>query len=559
MVRLLVAVVLASACTIDEPKPTYDLKTFPYHPLVHELDLATLAYQLHAQSMVWPIDPYYEEEAGDRGTPRDTLMALIRAWAANEAAVNGGGLAAYRGPGLVAGLPDNATHDPILYDYARIHPWSDAISNNQDSWTEYRTPARITHRIRDVYVSARTIDTGEITVMPVPAGRADADPDATDILCAFEGGTGDKGITGAPASFSLMGFALARDTGGGTYDVHVAFRGSRSGSAWRAVTEAFSEGQAAGNPDWITDLAWDKVALPTISGTGGVDRGFGHAMEYALPAVMPCLSTIATARGTPPTAIYVTGHSLGAALSTQFASALLLGTAYGPAGAGPEMPTELRAWPWTTLKLVTFSAPRSGDYPWAKALSEGALASPFYDPGPAELADADARLVLDPGIVDRLTDPTRPAAFRVLISTDPITTTHIGGDGVHVGATVYVNGTSLIDWIGVPSPDDHEPMNVRKDMLDQLADPTIPAIAWDYLPVSALVPDRDEAAAGTPAEIQKLADGLVEYYTARDLYFDAAAFQRDIDLRLAIERGDTTARDGTGTGSDSRPTRAAAP
>jgi len=146
-----------------------------------------------------------------------------------------------------------------------------------------------------------------------------------------------------------------------------------------------------------------------------------------------------------------------------------------------------------------------------------------------------------------------------LISTDPITTTHIGGDGVHVGATVYVNGTSLIDWIGVPSPDDHEPMNVRKDMLDQLADPTIPAIAWDYLTVSTLVPDRDEAAAGTPAEIQKLADGLVGYYAARDLYFDAAAFQRDIDLRFAIERGDTTARDGTGTGSDSRPTRAAAP
>jgi len=37
------------------PKPTYDLKTFPYHPLVHELDLATLAYQLHARSMVWPV------------------------------------------------------------------------------------------------------------------------------------------------------------------------------------------------------------------------------------------------------------------------------------------------------------------------------------------------------------------------------------------------------------------------------------------------------------------------------------------------------------------------
>ena len=532
----------ATACTIDEPKPTYDLGTFPYHPLVYELDLAILAYQVHGQSMVWPIDPYYEEHASSLGTPRDTMMTLVRGWAASTGTAQieaGAGLDAYRGPGVLAGLPDNPTHDPIIYDYARIHPWSHAVTNNQELWTEYLTPDAITRRIRDVYVSARPIgsDGTTVAIAQVPPGRVDSDPDATDILCAFEGGTGDKGVAGYPASYSLMGYVLARDTGDGGYDAHVAFRGSRSGSAWRAVNEALGEDEASGNPDWITDLGWDKVHLDDVSTVGGVDRGFGHAIEYALPGAMQCLAQIAQLRGSAPAQIYITGHSLGAALAQQFASAVLLGNAYGPRGAGPAMPPELLGWPWPQLKLVTFSAPRAGDYPWAAALGKDALQSELWDPGPADEVDADAHLVLDPGIVTRLDDATRPAAFRVLISTDPITTTHAGGDGTHVGTTVYVNGTSVVDWIGIDSTADHEPMNVRKDMLDQFADPSIPSIAWDYVPVDTLVPDRIDAAAGTPPEMQKLANGLVAYYADRNQYFDVDAFTRDVNLLFAIERG----------------------
>jgi hypothetical protein len=543
LARIAIAAVLCGACTIDEPKPTYELGTFPYHPLVYELDLAILAYQLHAQSMVWPIDPYYEEHADSPGASRDAVMALVRAWAAQTGPAQiaaHAGLDAYRGPGVLAGLPDNPSHDPILYDYARIHPWSHAISNNQAMWTEYMTPDAITHRIRDVYVSARPIggDGTSVELAQVPPGRVDADADASDVLCAFEGGTGDKGVAGYPASYSLMGFVLARDRGDGGYDVHVVFRGSRSGSAWRAVTEAFAEDQAAGNPDWITDLGWDKIHVDEISTTGGVDRGFAHTMLTVLPGAFQCLDKIGQLHGAPPAAIYVTGHSLGAALAQHFASAVLLGDAYGPAGAGPAMPATLVGWPWPQLKLVTFSAPRAGDYPWASALSKGALDSPrFYDPGPLQTVDADADVVLDPGIVTRLNDASRPAAFRVLISTDPITTTHAGGDGTHVGTTVYVNGTSMIDWLGVVNADDHEPMNVRKDMLDQFGDPSIPPVAWDYRPLTDIVPGRDPSEAGTPAEMQKLASGLVAYYAERGIYFDADAFARDMDLLFAISAG----------------------
>ena len=537
-----------AACTIDTgPPPPVDLGTFPYHPLVYELDLAVLAYQIHGQTMVWPIDPFYEEQAGSAGTPRDTFMALVRAWAARRGPAQVAALAgldAYRGPGVLAGLPDNPLHDPVLYDYSRIHPWSHTITNNDDQWTEYMTPDAIVRRIRDVYVSARPVgsDGQAVALTQVAPGRVDSDPDATDVLCAFEGGTGDKGEPGQPASYSLMGFVLVRDTGGGTYDIHITFRGSRSGSAFRAADEALSEQMATGNPDWITDLGWDNVSVQAGAGdvttTGGVHRGFARAMKYTLPGAFQCLEKAAELRGGAPTNIFITGHSLGGGLAQDFASAVLLGNEYGPMAAGPKMPPALQTWPWQQLKLVTFSAPRAGDYDWARALSRDALQSELYDPGPLDEVDPDAHITLDPDIIARLHDRTRPAAFRVLISTDPITTTHVGGDGTHVGTTVYVNGSSYIDWIGIDNPDDHEPMNVRAHMVDALDDPRIPPTSWAYHATTDFVPDRDGALMGTPAEMQKLADGLVRYYSDRNIYFDAAKLARDLDLYFAIERGD---------------------
>ncbi len=548
--HIAIAVALAAlpACEIEgDTPPPANLGTFPYHPLVFELDLAILTYQLHGQSIVWPIDPWYEEHGSTRGTSRETLMALVRAWAQRRGTAQvdaAAGLAAYRGPGLLAGLPDNPAHDPIIYDYSRIDPWSQTLTHTNEQWTEYATPGAITRRIRDVYVAARPIgsDGSSLAITQVTPGRTDSDPDATDVLCAFEGGTGDRGEPGQPASYSLMGFVLVRDTPGGGYDAHISFRGSRSGDPVRAATEALSSEHARGNPDWITDLGWDTVAAAADAGdvttTGGVHRGFARSMKSILPGAFACLAKAAELRGNaPPTNIYVTGHSLGGGLAQHFTSAVLLGNQYGPGGDGPAMPAALRGWPWKQLKLVSFSAPRAGDYTWASALSHGALDSPFYDPSPIETVDADARLVLDPGIVERLHDPGRPAGFRVLISTDPITTTKFGGDGTHVGTTVYVNGTSFIDWLGVVSSADHEPEKVRRYMTDAMADPRTPPDAWRYLPTSALVPDRNLDEKGTPAEMEKLAAALRSYYAERAIYFDEAAFDRDLDLLFAIERG----------------------
>ena len=69
-------------------------------------------------------------------------------------------------------------------------------------------------------------------------------------------------------------------------------------------------------------------------------------------------------------------------------------------------------------------------------------------------------------------------------------------------------------------------------------DDRTPAVAWRYRAVRELVPDRDDDERGTPLEMEKLADGLRGYYAARDLWFDEAAFTRDVELRFAIERGE---------------------
>jgi hypothetical protein len=519
---------------------------FPYHPLIYHLDLSILAYQLYSQSLVWPFDPYYEERAQTFGAGRALFIARVHDWAQRRGAEqlrSGAGLGSYRGPGVLGGFEDNPRHDPIIYDYAKLHPWSSSITNVGGQWTEYLTPSTITGRIRDVYVSYRRTGgaEGDVVIAKVPARREDWDRTAADSLLAFEGGTGDKGVAGQPASQSLMGFVLVRAIDGRSYDVHIAFRGSRSGSAARAVVGALSDAQAEGNPDWITDLGWNKLdasgGARDITTIGAVSRGFTRSMRSILPALVQCLRKAAELKGdVAPRSIYVTGHSLGGALAQHFVSAVLLGDLYGPDGAGPGMPEALRRWPWTQIKLITYSAPRAGDSEWAKALTTHGLDSEFFTSALNPM-DTAALTPTDPGIVSRLLDTSRPAGFRVLMSTDPITTEKVGGGGKHVGKTVYVNTPRALAAIGPPNVGAHEPEAVRRFMVDAMADARTPAIAWRYRAMKELNPGRNGDRAGTRAEFEKLGDAVRGYYSERGLWFDDAAFARDLDLLYAIESG----------------------
>jgi hypothetical protein len=493
------------------------LGDLPYHPFVYHLDLSILAYQLYSQSLAFPFDPYYEDIEA-----RDALMAQARDWAATmgtEQVASTAGIEGYRGPGSLNGFDDNPAHDPLIYRYSQLHPWSDSITNAAGTWTEYLTPFEITEQIRDVFVCSRPIGGAEdeVNIDQIVPAQNDAALDAEDVLMAFEGGTGDKTEPGQPASQSLMGFALLRAGEGDNYDLHVSFRGSRSGSAVRAALEAFSTEDAAGNPDWITDLGYTTVEAPWISRSGSVSRGMSRAVQILAPQLFGCLDGVAGDRATPPRNIYVTGHSLGGALAQHFVSAVMMGDQYGPDGEA--MPESLVSWPWRQTKLISMSAPRVGEDDWAEELTTEYLEMDYFR---AETQfDLNAIGVTDLDIIPRLTDPNRPAGYRVLIPTDPITTSLIAG-GKHVGKTVYV---ALPRETAPSSGDDHEPAILREMMVDTLRDPErIPALAWMYREMDELHSSRDPDEAGSPAEYEKLAEATKAYYSDRDLWFDHDSF-----------------------------------
>ena len=149
-----------SACSFTPgasvSNPTTQIGTvsgFPYHPLVYHLDLSTMAYQLYDQSLVWPFDPYYEELTSNNNA-RQIYMDKVHAWARRqgvEQSQRRSGVRSYRGPGSLGSFPNNGSHDPIIYDYSRISPRAQSISNTVGKWTEYLTPTQITASIKDTY------------------------------------------------------------------------------------------------------------------------------------------------------------------------------------------------------------------------------------------------------------------------------------------------------------------------------------------------------------------------------------------------------------------------
>ena len=515
-----------------------DLSNFPYHPLVYHLDLSILAYQLYGQSLVWPFDPYYEEANSKRGR-RSVLMRKVRSWAYIKGAAQvkmDPGIRAYRGPGILNGFKDNPRHDPIIYRYDRIYPWSSNISNPYNSWTEYLVPNEITNRIKDVYVSYRKVGKpiDSVAIDKVVTKTNEQDSNARDVLLAFEGGTGDKGIEGHPASQSLMGFVLIRYyPNKSNFDIHIAFRGSRSGSGARAARQALKDDKAKGNPDWITDLGYNLIGPETgagsISKIGSVSRGMSTCMTSIHPNLFGCLKKVAEITDAAiPERIFITGHSLGGGLAQVFASSIILGDQYNL----EEMPTELQQWPWKQMKLVTFAAPRVGDEEWAEKLTVEGLSSDFFSTT-INPYDKNALNPIDTTILPQMFDLERPSGFRVLAPSDPITTEKIPG-GKHVGKTVYVSKPRMFDTFVPVSFKGHEPAYIRKLLMKGLSDTRIPNTAWKTQKMKNLNPDRDKSQKGSIGEYVKLATSIERYYSKNNIYFDSKSFKLDFNLFLEI-------------------------
>jgi hypothetical protein len=332
-----------------------------YDELVYLLDLCTYSYQLHNQTLIWPMDPYYEQWSDS--DLRQRFMDKVHQLA------HTGQLKGFHGPGSLSGLKSNPALDPVISDYSLIDPWRPSVirqRREQEGWILYNTPPQITNRVERLYLAQ--YDPPPKPVVSRPRTRPGKELSlGKDWLYCFEGGTGETQRSGNPA-WSMMGFVLAmevetnRDTSPvPPYDLYIVFRGSRSGDP-RALT-ALSLG--TGNPDWVTDMEfglgiWKVANIQSISIKGSVSPGFALSMRTMLPTIMECLNHIQTEKKNAPREIHVTGHSLGAALAVHFTSAVLLGDWYGYDAVSTKMVEALRKWPWNRIKLTTFALPVVG-------------------------------------------------------------------------------------------------------------------------------------------------------------------------------------------------------
>ncbi len=356
----------------------------PYDESVYHLDLCILAYQLYTQTLLWPMDPYSEQMGRPWTRRRDAFLGRARRRFADR-----------RVP---------AHLDPILTDVRRLGPVHPCFVKPErvGTWEAFDAPAAIADPIGAVWVA--TYRSSEpVLLWRAPGGTAGR----PDELYAFEGMTGEVGRRQGHGSF--LGYLLVRDLGtAGDYDVHVVFRGSRSGWVVRSAVRGLVAAQ--GNPDWTTAMdLWRQVEDPAISETGRSSRGFARSMAATLPNIAKCLDAID--RPGPPRAIHVGGHSLGGALATHFTASMVLAAPEGSARARAGGDTGWRSWPWDNVHLSTYGAPTVGDASFRAALEYSVRADRYLVAGDPVVSDRVERWGVHVGH-EHLLDPPEDLRAR---------------------------------------------------------------------------------------------------------------------------------------------------
>lgn len=467
-----------------------------YDPYVYHLDLCILAYQLYNQTLIWPLDPWYEKMRRVGTSRRNKFMEKTHAFfTATPTATP-----AYRGPGATRNWPTSTALDPIIGKYARISPWRACFTCDGAKYRVFNTPAAIANKISDVYVyeyesnpAGSTLDLTRGHPREVRHLQPDVDIDGNDVLYAFEGATGatveGMVINAKDPAWSLMGFVLKRMRGDGGYDVHVVFRGSQSGSAGPALVSGLIT--ESGNPDWVTDMdTYTTVSAPIVSRQGEVCRGFSNSIKLCLNSIAACLNDIHhNQQGQAPTQIYVTGHSLGGALAAQFSSAVVLGQ------YGENLGDDLTTWPWDRLKLITYGGPTVGNKAFQAAFN----------------ARIDCK--------------------RIKVEGDPITQEKINN---HVGAEIELPSKYTLNSAA------HEPALIRSKLIenaDGLGIDLTGALTGTPVPATTVPADEPWQVFGTFWEMYDghawVRDHLAEIVTAEfaeDLNAYVARFREIIDL-----------------------------
>lgn len=320
-------------------------------------DLCILAYQNYHQAVIWPLDPWYEVLARG-GTDRRTLfMKAVHGMASPDGLSSAEAL--YAGPmqtrpGFGA---SNDTLDPVITNYRQINPKLPGFTGDGTKYLVLQAAEYVTKNLRRVKLAHCTgpESTAILDLHDYGAG--------TDEMIVFEGATGVIGS--AVGALSPMGYVLKRQSESGReWDAHIVFRGSRSGSAARALTQGMNGpfSGPTGNPDWVTDMASAFVTNGSdVDSVGGkAAAGMVHALQRCVPSILAALRELA--KHGVPEKIHVTGHSLGAALASTLCAALCMTRSGSSATVGKEVRKgTLANWPWDGVQGWFFALPPTGN------------------------------------------------------------------------------------------------------------------------------------------------------------------------------------------------------
>ena len=399
----------------ESPPPSADHRLLSD---VFEMDMSILAYHLYSQSLIWPLDPFYEQWARPGSSRRNNLLRLTHQFVEGRQSL--------RGPGFTRGWPGNQKLDPIVYDYQLVRPWSGSVINDGLNHRHICAHRPMMERVSSVSVCEYTshADGPADPEFSLQRDNPWALQGATDRLYAFEGATGS--LDGEPPAWSLMGTVLERHSEtSDSYDVHISYRGSQSGDAYRAAFQGFA--LEVGNPDWVTDMEFlTNVSDPRFSPVGSVVVGLRDAVVASFGSLGHCFAEIADRNPNPPRQIHITGHSLGGALATQLGAALTIGN------YSAQLPEAVASWPWRGLQVTSFSAPKSGDSEFAQHFN----------------ANVSARRVWAEG------DPITEFPFNEHVGTEVALRTDVGGTENHEPEVVR---TALVKKVTWELPDVAEP------------------------------------------------------------------------------------------------------
>jgi hypothetical protein len=248
------------------------------------LEACRFSYKAYAQSCSYPLDPFFESH-GASDSARDRLMESVHADYKTSA--------------------DAAKFDPVDYDLKK--------PPNPSEGVVYRGGVKdepyILFQPRDLDKSIAHHTGFDLDGREVPHGGGAIGSASGRKRCAYF-----QGKTGMTKTWKTSGWPTW--LGAVIYDpetntVTIVFRGSRSGNGARALIGA--KLKSKGSPDWVTDMNYLKSEDVEKFGGASLCCGFYYAYESAKRSIAAAYrSAVGVAI---PSAVYITGHSLGGGLA----------------------------------------------------------------------------------------------------------------------------------------------------------------------------------------------------------------------------------------------------